>query len=405
MPDYTFEALGKAGDRNNGTLTATSEREAALMLDARGLFPVKITQAKAKGTGTHARRVKGRVISAFYSQLADLLQSGVPLLKSLDILEKQTSHQGLGFALREVRAKVADGQTLADAMRPFPKTFNELAVSMVRAGQEGGFLEDVLRRIADFTEHQEDLKAKVIGSMAYPVLLGIIGFIILNVLVIFFVPKFEPIFERLKTKGELPSLTVFIIGLSHFMIDNWWWMVPLGVTAIIAFVSWKRSESGRITFDRVKLRIPVAGKLVLSLALGRFTRILGTLLANGIPILRSLQIAKDSTGNRVLAAAIEESAENITAGQKLAAPLRRCKYFPSDVVEMIAVAEESNSLEKVLVDIANALEKRSARQLELFVKLLEPIMLLVMAVVVLLVVLGLLMPVFNLGKTISSGGV
>jgi general secretion pathway protein F/type IV pilus assembly protein PilC len=403
MPDFTFEALGKAGDRSNGTLTATSEREAALMLDARGLFPVRIVRAKEKASATSGRRVKGRIISAFYSQLADLLQSGVPLLRSLDILEKQSSNQALGFALREVRAKVADGATLADAMRPFPKVFNELAVSMVRAGQEGGFLEDVLRRIADFTEHQEDLKAKVIGSMAYPVLLAIIGFIILNVLVIFFVPRFEPIFDRLKAKGELPKLTTFIIGLSHFMIDNWWWLIPVGAGAIFGFVAWKRSETGRIAFDRIKLKVPVAGKLVLSLSLGRFTRILGTLLANGIPILRSLEIAKDSTGNRVLAQAIHESAENITAGQKLAAPLRRCKYFPTDVVEMIAVAEESNTLEKVLVDIANALEKRSARQLELFVKLLEPFMLLFMAAIVLVVVMGLLLPVFRMGTAVGGG--
>jgi general secretion pathway protein F len=403
MPDYTFEALGKAGDRSSGTLTATSEREAALMLDARGLFPVRIAQTKSKGVGgSSTRRVKGRVISAFYAQLADLLQSGVPLLKSLDILEKQTSNQALAFALREVRARVADGTTLADAMRPFPNVFNELSVSMVRAGQEGGFLEDVLRRIADFTEHQEDLKAKVVGSLAYPVLLGIIGFIILNVLVIFFVPRFEPIFEKLKAKGNLPSLTVYIIGLSHFMQDNWWWIIALGAGVIWAFRRWKRSETGRIVFDRLKLKIPVGGKLVLSLALGRFTRILGTLLANGIPILRSLEIAKDSTGNKVLAQAIHESAENITAGQKLASPVRRCKYFPNDVVEMIAVAEESNSLEKVLVDIANALEKRSARQLELFVKLLEPVMLLFMAAIVLVVVMGLLLPVFRMGSAVGG---
>lgn len=401
MPDFTYEALGKAGDRNNGTLTATSEREAALMLDSRGLFPVQITRIKERGVSGSGRRVKGRLISAFYSQLADLLQSGVPLLKSLDILEKQSSNQALSFALREVRAKVADGSTLADAMKPFPRVFNELSISMVRAGQEGGFLEDVLRRIADFTEHQEDLKAKVVGSMAYPVILAVIGFVILNVLVIFFVPRFEPIFERLKAKGELPRLTTFIIGLSHFMINNFWWLVPLGIGAVFGFFTWKRSETGRILFDRIKLRVPVGGKLVLALSLGRFTRILGTLLANGIPILRSLEIAKDSTGNRVLAQAIHESAENITAGQKLAAPLRRCKYFPTDVVEMIAVAEESNSLEKVLVDIANSLEKRSARQLELFVKLLEPVMLLFMAAIVLVVVMGLLLPVFKMGSAVG----
>jgi general secretion pathway protein F len=371
------------------------------MLDARGLFPVRIIQVKAKGAGGGGRRVKGRVVSAFYAQLADLLQSGVPLLKSLDILERQSATPALSFAVREVRSKVADGTTLADAMSGYPKVFNELAVSMVRAGQEGGFLEDVLRRIADFTEHQEDLKSKVVGSMAYPVFLAVVGFLILNILVIFFVPKFEPIFEKLKAKGNLPVLTTYLIGVSHFMQDYWWLLLGMAAGVYFAFRRWKASPTGRIMFDRFKLRVPVMGKLVLSLALGRFTRILGTLLANGIPILRSLQIAKDSTGNKVLAQAIEESAENITAGQKLAAPFRKCQYFPSDVVEMIAVAEESNSLEKVLVDISNGLEKRSARQLELFVKLLEPVMLLVMAAIVLVVVMGLLLPVFKIGSAVG----
>jgi general secretion pathway protein F/type IV pilus assembly protein PilC len=402
MPDYTYEAVNKSGTRDSGVLTATNEREATAILDGRGLFPIRVTAVQAKGGGGRTgRRVKGRVIAAFYSQLADLLQSGVPLLKALDILEKQASNPSLGFALREVRAKVADGTTLADAMRGFPKVFNELAVSMVRAGQEGGFLEDVLRRTADFAEHQEDLKAKVVGSMAYPVILAVIGFIILNVLIVFFVPQFEPIFEKLKQKGQLPGLTVFIIGLSHFLQSNFWWIIPIWVGLGVLFVYWKRTPTGREKLDLFKLKVPIMGKLLLSLALGRFTRILGTLLANGIPILRSLEIAKDSTGNKVLAKAIEESAENITSGQKLAAPLRRCKYFPNDVVEMIAVAEESNTLEKVLVDIANALEKRSARQLELFVKLLEPFMLMVMASITLVVVMGLLMPVFKMGQAVG----
>ena len=273
---------------------------------------------------------------------------------------------------------------------------------MVRAGQEGGFLEDVLRRIADFTEHQEDLKAKVIGALAYPVFLAVIGFIVLNVLVIFFVPKFEPIFERLKAKGELPALTTLLIGISHFMHGQ------LVVDAAARHrrhrsASWPGSGASPAGSPSIacRCRVPVAGTLFLSLALGRFTRILGTLLHNGIPILQSLQIAKDSTGNRVLAQAIDESAENITAGNTLAAPLRRCKYFPRDVVEMVAVGEESNSLEKVLLDIANALEKRTARQLELFVRLLEPIMLLVMAAIVLVVVMGLLLPVFKMGSAVG----
>src|SRR5262249_20963574 len=187
------------------------------MLDARGLFPVKINMARGAVTSAVGKKVKGRHMAAFYSQLADLLRSGVPLLRSLDVLERQSSQPTLSAVLREVRAKVADGTSLADAMMPHPKVFNELAISMVRAGQEGGFLEDVLKRIADFTEHQEDLKAKVIGALAYPIFLAVVGVIVLNVLVIFFVPRFEPIFRKLEEKGQLPWLTTMLITVSHFM--------------------------------------------------------------------------------------------------------------------------------------------------------------------------------------------
>jgi len=283
-----------------------------------------------------------------------------------------------------------------------PRVFDDLAVSMVRAGQEGGFLEDVLKRISVFVEHQEDLKAKVIGALAYPVFLAFAGFGVLNILVIFFVPKFEPIFIKLKEKGELPALTSGLMKFSHFLQSPAGWITAAAcVAAVIGVFSWSRG-SGRYIADGIRLRLPLAGKIYLALALSRFTRILGTMLHNGIPILKALSIAKDSTGNRVLAEAIEQSAENVTAGQKLADPFRRCKYFPPDVVEMIAIAEESNSLEKVLIDISESLEKRTARNLELSVKLLEPVMLLVMAVVVLVVVAGLLLPVFKMGSAVSS---
>lgn len=404
MAEFTYDALEKTGKRSTGTLTASTEREAASMLDARGLFPVAIRSSRAKVTAKHGKKVKGRVMATFYAQLADLMLSGVPLLKALDILEAQGINPVLSQVLREVRAKVADGTSLGDAMRPFPRVFNELSVSMVRAGQEGGFLEDVLKRIATFTDHQEDLKGKVVGALAYPVFLAIIGFIVLNVLIVFFVPKFEPIFKKLQDKNELPALTTGLMGVSHFMQDYWWLLGGVTVAVYFAYRTWVRTESGRLKMDRFRLRMPGFGKLFLALSLSRFTRILGTMLHNGIPILKALQIAKDSTGNKVLSQAIEQSAENITAGQKLAEPFRRNSYFPKDVVEMIAIAEESNTLDKTLVDIADSLERRSSRQLELFVRLLEPIMLLVMAVVTLTVVLGLLLPIFKMGSAMSGGG-
>jgi general secretion pathway protein F/type IV pilus assembly protein PilC len=303
--------------------------------------------------------------------------------------------------IRDVRSRVADGTGLAQAMAFHPRVFSDLVVGMVRAGQEGGFLEDVLKRIANFVEHQEDLKAKVVGALAYPVFLAVAGFAVLNILVIFFVPKFAKIFEKLEEKGELPTLTVYLMAFSHFLQNYWWLVLGGALTGLVLFRRWAKTENGRLIVDRLKVRLPLFGPIFLSLALSRFCRILGTLLHNGIPILKALNIAKDSTGNRVLAQAIEKSAENVTAGQKLADPLRRCGYFPPDVVEMITIAEESNSLETVLVDIADGLEKRTSRNLELMVKLLEPIMLLVMAGVTLLIVMGLLLPVFKMGSTVG----
>src|SRR5215831_13432074 len=241
MAEFTYEALARTGQRSNGTLTAASEREALAMLDGRGLLPVRIAPVKSAAGGHHrARRVRARYMAPFYSQLADLLRSGVPLLRSLDILERQSSNPALSEVLREVRSRVADGTGLAEAMAQHPKAFNELAVSMVKAGQEGGFLEDVLKRIADFTEHQEDLKAKVIGALAYPVILAILGTLILFALIIFIVPRFEPIFKRLDEQGELPTLTIMIMGVSHSILSVRALAIAGGLfVGFVAFVRWK----------------------------------------------------------------------------------------------------------------------------------------------------------------------
>jgi general secretion pathway protein F len=402
VPDYTYEAVNNSGQKANGRLSAVSEREVLAMLDAKALYPVRVAEVKGTSDAHKSnKKVKPRQMSAFFSQLADLLRSGVPLLRSLELLERQTSQGNLGAVIREVKAKVADGTSLADAMADYPRAFNELAVSMVHAGQEGGFMEDVLKRIADFTEQQEDLKAKVVGAMAYPIFLGAVGFIVLNVLIIFFVPQFEPVFVKLKEKGELPALTSILIGTSHFMQSYW---LPLALAAalvIYLFRRYARTDRGRLALDGFRLKLPQAGTIFLNLALSRFTRILGTMLHNGIPILQALRIAKDSTGNRVLAQAINDAADSITGGKTLAAPLAACKFLPRDIVEMVAVGEESNSLETVLVQIADGLEKRTTRQLELFVRLLEPVMLLVMAGVTLFVVAGLLLPVFKMSSAVN----
>lgn len=400
MTTFSYTARQSTGQLAIGTLSANNEREAMMQLDQKGLFPVKLTAQKQTTLAkvTSNRKIKPKFLATTFSQMADLLNSGVPLLRSLEILERQSASKPLKEVLGDVRAKVSDGTSLADAFAMHPKAFTDLTVSMVRAGQEGGFLEDVLQRNAEFTEHQEELKAKVIGALAYPIFLSVAGFLIVLALIIFLVPQFESMFAKQKEQGGLPFLTVALLNFSAFLQVHWWWLLGVCVGAFILYRNWANSDDGREKLDAFKLKLPVAGNIVRMLSISRFCRILGTMIKNGIPLLSSLKIAKDSAGNRILARAIEKASEHVTGGKTLSAPLAASGQFPRDVIEMISVGEESNSLETVLIKIADSTERRTTRMLDLMVRLLEPIMLLLLAAVTLLVVLALLMPFMNAGK-------
>jgi general secretion pathway protein F/type IV pilus assembly protein PilC len=294
-----------------------------------------------------------------------------------------------------VKEEVADGSRLYDALRRHPRVFSELVVSMVRAGEEGGFLEDVLKRVAAFTDHQEDLKGRVVGAMIYPAFLAVFGTIIVAVLLVKFVPKFQPMFANMAERDSLPWATTALLAMSD-AAQRYWVVAALVLFAAgWGLVQWRESERGRLAVDRFRLRMWGLGRIVRSLAIARFCRILGTLLKNGVPILQSLKIAKDATGNLVLSRAIEAASENISAGKSLARPLAASRIFPEEVVEMISVGEEANNLEEVLVDIADNLERRTNRELDMAVRMLEPLMLLVMAAIVLFVVIALLLPILQ----------
>jgi general secretion pathway protein F/type IV pilus assembly protein PilC len=272
---------------------------------------------------------------------------------------------------------------------------------MVRAGGEGGFLEEVLKRTSGFIEQQEDLKGRVIGAATYPALLAIAGFTATTVLIVFFVPKFAELFARLKERGELPAVTSGLLWTSDALKSYGVFLVLAAAALGFWLARQIKTPRGRLIWDRAKIKLPLAGPILLNLAVARFCRVLGTLLRNGVPILKALEISSDSTGNRVLAGAIQQAASNISSGQSLARPLQACGLFPQSVVEMISVAEESNNLENVLVGIADGIDKRTERQLDLMVRLLEPMMLLVMASVILVVVIALLLPVFQMSATIG----
>lgn len=401
MPDFTYIARDAHGQKVTGSLMAASQREALTQLAARALFPIEVAaEKKTQAAFTFRRRVSGQLVATTYAQLASLLRSGVPLLRSLAVLRDQSSHTGLKDVLQDVHSRVEEGQSLGEALARHPKIFNEMAVNMVRAGGEGGFLEEALDRVATFTEQQEDLKARTIGALAYPVFLTTVGTLVIGGLLIFLVPNFEIMFARLRERGELPWLTDWLLGLSKWL-QAWWWV--LAIVALVVFIYLRvqvATDQGRRVFDRFKLKVPMAGKIYLNLAVARFCRVLGTMLRNGVPILKSLEISREAAGNRVLSDAIHEASENVTSGESLSRPLAASGHFPPNVVEMISVAEESNSLDTVLTEIADGLERRTQRQLDLMVRLLEPIMLLILAGVVLMVVIALLLPVLKMGMVV-----
>lgn len=397
MSAFQYVARNATGELVKGVVEAASQREVLQKLGDETLFTVSIEEARGAPTAALSRhRVRSRHVARAYSQLSDLLRSGVPLLRSLEILHRQSSNPTLAKVLDQVRGDVADGSSLADAMARHPRVFSQLASSMVRAGEEGGFVEDVLRRIAEFTEHQEELKSRVTGALAYPVFLLAVTSAVLLVMLTWFVPRFAQIFERLREAQRLPVLTELLLGTSAF-IQTHYVLLLGGLVILICGVSAAlKSEQGKLYIDRFKLWAPGLEYIWRGLAIARFSRILGTMLANGIPILTALRISKDSTGNRILANAVDKAAENVASGNTLAGPLKASGEFPIDVSEMIAVGEESNNLEQVLVGIADATERRIARQLDLLVRLLEPILLLFMAALTLMIVAALLLPVFRM---------
>lgn len=401
MPDFAYTARSLAGELLEGTLSAGSQREALAALSARDLFPVRVEAAKGTVTAHDGSvRVPNSKVTPVYNQLAALLRSGVPLLRSLAVVREQASHKGLAAVLDDLYAQVEEGASLAEAMARHPRTFGELAVSMVRAGGEGGFLEDSLDRVAAFTEQQAELRGKVVGALAYPMILSVIGVLVVTGLVAFAVPMVAELFESMRERGQLPWLTEALLAVSG-VLSRWGVLILIALAgAGYAFANWAKTPRGRDTLDRVRLKAPLLGPINRSLAVARLCRVLGTLLKGGVPIVRALEISADSAGNRVLSRVVADASDNIKSGESLAGPLGASGDFPRDVVEMIAVAEQSNSLEAVLEQVADSLERTTWRKIELGVRLIEPLMLVLLAGAVLIVVIALLMPIVTAGSAI-----
>jgi len=384
----------------NGTLVADTSSAAARQLFERTLQPVEVEEVKAAArsilTG-RSKRVSVSKIGVLYEQLADLLAAGVPVLRAISVLSKQSTNPALAQVLREVHDDVAGGDTFADALEKHPYAFPALHVSMIRAGEKGGFLEDVLSRAAQFVARQDELKNKFLGSMIYPCILLLVGLAAVVFVMSFVVPRIRSLLEQ---QPNLPLPTQMVFALSDTLANHYLVILGALIIVIIAVAVFFQSAAGKLALARLQLSMVGIGPIFTMVIVCRFCRIFGTLLANGIPILQALRIAKDSTGNPIVMETIEQAAEAVSAGESLAGPLGRSKLFPPAIVDMLAVAEESNTLEKVLVQVADTQEARTARKIDLFVRLLEPLMLLVMGAMVLFIAIALLLPILKM----SSGG-
>jgi general secretion pathway protein F/type IV pilus assembly protein PilC len=396
MPKFRYTALNADGRQVSGQLEAEGEGAAVRILGERQLFPVNIASADA--SQSKRRRVSSRDIGMMYGQLADLIGSGVPMLRALDSLIRSTVNSQLKAILKEVRTAVADGQTLTDALRKFPEVFPPLHTSMVQAGERASFLEDVLRSLSEFLERLDELRAKVMGAMIYPALLSALGATVMAGALIFFVPKFEPLLAG----AQKPLPTVLLFGAST-ILRSYWYIVALVLAGLVGgLVSALSKESSRRTLEIWQHRVPVVGTALKMLAITRFCRILGTMLANGVPMLGALKIAKDATGSRLLGEKIAIAAESIRDGKSLSGPLSQGGLFPDQIMAMITVAEESNKLDKVLLQIANTVERRTNQQVDQSVRLIEPVILCLVAAGIGFLALGLLLPIFTLAGSLGK---
>jgi general secretion pathway protein F/type IV pilus assembly protein PilC len=393
MPTYQYTAKTVAGEEVGGLMQADSEAAVIRSLDEKRLYPIRIAEKVDAVKASFGGRIRPRDVGILYGQLSDLLRADVPAMRSLDILARSTVNKRLASLMARVRDDVAAGKTLADALGMYPAVFPPLHVAMVRAGERAGFLEEVLANMAEFIERQDELQAKVIGALVYPSVVVSVALVVILGVLLFMVPQFKSMFESLK---NVPWPTTMLFAVSDVVRAIWPLVVMVLVVTVLGGWGFLTSEQGRRMWDRWRLKLPLMGKAARLIAITRFCRILGTLLKNGVPVLQSLAISKDATGSMLLADSIEKAAENVRAGQTLADPLRACGLFPPEILEMIAVAEESNQLEKTLLGIADTVERRTNRQVDLAVRLVEPLVLILIAGGIGFFGVALVYPIFSM---------
>jgi type IV pilus assembly protein PilC len=433
MPKYNYVAMDAHGKETKGTLDVATQNEAIGRVKEMGLFPTKIVEMdkikegagkKAKPTGKAggkkkggagninikipglSGRVKSKVLTTFTRQLATLVDAGLPLLRGLRVLEKQEKHPTLKSIIAELALSIEGGSTFSEGLAQHPKVFNRLYVNMVKAGELGGVLEVVLARLSEFMEKAQKIKGKVIAAMFYPVAVLVVATAILLILMVKVVPSFKQVFEGMNM--QLPAFTRLVLGISEMIKDHILVAFGVAVGLAIAFMLFIKTKFGRHVWDKFRLKMPVIGPVVSKVAISRFTRTLGTLISSGVPILQALTIVKETAGNVIVSNAVNSVHESVKEGETITAPLEASGVFPPMVISMVDVGEQTGALPEMLLKIADNYDEEVDNAVAAMTSLLEPIMIVFLAVIVGSIVIAMFLPLIemmnSMGNDTGGGG-
>ena len=430
MPKFSYVALDNRGKETKGTIEVATQNEAIGRVKEMGLFPTKIVEvdkAKEKGADKKAAKgkpaakgkkkgggsiqikipgfggkVKPKVLTTFTRQLATLVDAGLPLLRGLRVLEKQEKSVVLKGIIAELAVSIEGGSTFSEALAQHPKVFNRLFVNMVKAGELGGVLEVVLTRLAEFMEKAQKIKGKVKSAMFYPVAVLVVAVGILMLLMTMVVPKFKEVFAGMLEGQSMPGFTLFVLAVSDMIKNNILMTLAACVAAVIAFMMFIRTKFGRRLYDKFQLVAPVLGPVISKVAISRFCRTLGTLVSSGVPILQALTIVKDTAGNVIISNAVISVHESVKEGETITAPLEASGVFPPLVVSMVDVGEQTGALPEMLLKIADNFDEEVDNAVAAMTSLLEPIMIVFLAVIVGSIVIAMFLPLIKLIQTVGE---
>ncbi len=430
MPKFNYIAMDAAGKETRGAIEAATQAQAIAQIRSQGLFPTAIGQegasgakrgkapakkaAKAQSSGEGLKkeitlpawlqpRVKPKDLMILTRQLATLTDAGLPLLRGLRVLMRQTRNTQLRNALQGMSESVESGSTFSEALAIYPRIFNNLYVNMVRAGEAGGVLELVLNRLSEFMEKAERIKNKVKSAMIYPTVVLVAAIGITGFLLVFVIPKFEEIFMDLLEGKRLPGITRFVIAASN-VLQNYFLVVLAVIVALVVLIKlWGATRGGKIMIDRMKIHVPVLGTLTRRTAIARMMRTLGTLMGSGVPVLQALSIVRDTSDNAVFSRALQNVHDSVKEGESMTAPMEAAKVFPPMVISMVEVGEETGALPDMLTRIADTYEDEVDNAVAGLTSILEPVMIMFLAVIVGSIVIAMFLPLVSIITTLGGG--